>query len=1222
MDIATGSWFEYLNEEVRLDEGLRDIGLPEVIADAIEDAMPNASEKGKMWMGKQWKVARMYVQRSAESMVFSVVNSLIDELGDYRPPAKGLEGDVEMPASVRDQWEKLKFVIENVKGAVQDRPFGAWAKVFKKAAKNLSKQGIPSEKVDEITEMLSATLRSTYDVFHNNHEEVFAFLNDHPANYEEVKEFGTKSDAMMMADGAARRYFREKEDPANIIHIFDDGSYWYNLRVSNCPIEAARMAHCGSDSRGVMVSLRRPKEKRKAGSASYVTMTWNEDEGILYQIKGRENAAPPEKIWPRISWFVENMNVRQIFEQGEHSDDQENLRKMVDWLGEQNPDVTIPNNMKEMIDALQEELDEVLSQFEDMEYCWLEATATDPGDLDMNELNQPVIEYGAICTMEIPLGWEEFKFNPRSGVGYIPTRADGRTRAPNLKTIPPGDPSWGMSSEDTEFLEESGLHDLQTELPGEDKTINYEIKMMGPPFPVPYTHGDPEPEPIAHLKVEFRLRGDYGDGEASAFEWFADQVKSEFEDEYEALREAIRARLAKSGYATRTPWDKERQSLEDLGGELNPRNFQLFAPKSDLSQIEYWLKAPTGEVQIEASQKLTPDVFNYYPFSAGETGRGTGWAGRPDAPTSNRFLEYLMLPIAGANFQGYRNRRGLRPHKQTDKFESPDLNRTLGQELVALNHRAIRAAAQGQTELPFGDKYKRQPPPPLSLVDDIRLTIQQKGPITVTTPHTIGMSLTYEVRVGINSRSSAEEIEKVKGFMKFLDENVDMVREAAEEVILVTIIETLNDAAANHREKIDDGTYAKAYATMSHRRYAREAEVGTGDAEKGEMMTDWLTEKWDNMGGIERYIATDLLRQLANRDLALYQTDIEMEDPNNIGMPIHAPWWRLEVRNEMRLRGVPDMMINKYQEPVTGAPRHVLRIEDPPPGPAEESPEEPLVPRERLYPAAGDWRRGPVNESAEEQIERVERLLSEKDPTYDLRLYKVQVHCGINNDLGGEAQEVQTEIRGIAGVTTVRSIGETVRETPQQTFVTMEVKFELLGRLGRVRFRDEVLIPGLMKIKGLKILRISPIHRTNIKGSIRTVRESFGNSGPTGFFPQEPMLQKMNTPRSGLEDALADWVEGSVMAYDVAVNTMDMRYHVMMPVKELLPYISREFRAPMDAFDGMYQHFIANGAEAPVFVALGKNGRIKITGNEDIVWFAKRSGLEEVPVFLSYQNQA
>ena len=107
MDIATGSWFEYLNEEVRLDEGLRDIGLPEAIADAIEDAMPNASEKGKMWMGKQWKVARVHLAGVAESMAFNVVNNLIDELGEYRPPVKGLEGDVEVPASVRDQWERV-----------------------------------------------------------------------------------------------------------------------------------------------------------------------------------------------------------------------------------------------------------------------------------------------------------------------------------------------------------------------------------------------------------------------------------------------------------------------------------------------------------------------------------------------------------------------------------------------------------------------------------------------------------------------------------------------------------------------------------------------------------------------------------------------------------------------------------------------------------------------------------------------------------------------------------------------------------------------------------------------------------------------------------------------------------------------------------------------------------------------------------------------------------
>ena len=74
-------------------------------------------------------------------------------------------------------------------------------------------------------------------------------------------------------------------------------------------------------------------------------------------------------------------------------------------------------------------------------------------------------------------------------------------------------------------------------------------------------------------------------------------------------------------------------------------------------------------------------------------------------------------------------------------------------------------------------------------------------------------------------------------------------------------------------------------------------------------------------------------------------------------------------------------------------------------------------------------------------------------------------------------------------------------------------------------------------------------------------------------------------------------------------------------MEELEPYLpNKEFRAPRDAFDGMYQNFIKNGALAPVYVAIGKNG-IKISGNEDLIWYAKKAGLEELPVFLSYQIQ-
>jgi len=271
-----------------------------------------------------------------------------------------------------------------------------------------------------------------------------------------------------------------------------------------------------------------------------------------------------------------------------------------------------------------------------------------------------------------------------------------------------------------------------------------------------------------------------------------------------------------------------------------------------------------------------------------------------------------------------------------------------------------------------------------------------------------------------------------------------------------------------------------------------------------------------------------------------------------------------------------------------------------------------------------------LSESVEEQIDRIDRLLKEKDDTYDLRLYSIKVDVSITKNVGGEIQETQTEIRGIEGVTTVRTVGDTTDIGTSQVG-TYEIKFELLGSLGRVKYRDEILIPGMMRVKGLRILRLSPIHRTNTRGTIRTVRESLlkedggisnfgGVAGNLGAL-RKSYFKTNVTPRETIDSILDDWVEGSVQVYDSPTDTSDMRYHVMMPVEELLPLISREFRAPKDAFDGLYQSFIANGADAPVYVALGKNGRAKVTGNEDLIWFAKKSGLEELPVFFSYQRQ-
>jgi hypothetical protein len=192
--------------------------------------------------------------------------------------------------------------------------------------------------------------------------------------------------------------------------------------------------------------------------------------------------------------------------------------------------------------------------------------------------------------------------------------------------------------------------------------------------------------------------------------------------------------------------------------------------------------------------------------------------------------------------------------------------------------------------------------------------------------------------------------------------------------------------------------------------------------------------------------------------------------------------------------------------------------------------------------------------------------------------------------------------------------------------------------VSRVKYRDEVLIPGMMRIKGLRILRVSAMHRTNKRGTIRTVRETMENAiNEAGFGGMAGALgsvrtqntRTMRTPRVALDDIAADWAEGGVISHDAPMDSTNMRYHVMMPVSELWDICGRSetkgsspvFRAPKDGFDGMYQNFIKNGANAPVYIAIGKNGRVKITGNEDLIWYAKESGLQELPVFLSYQRQ-
>jgi hypothetical protein len=350
----------------------------------------------------------------------------------------------------------------------------------------------------------------------------------------------------------------------------------------------------------------------------------------------------------------------------------------------------------------------------------------------------------------------------------------------------------------------------------------------------------------------------------------------------------------------------------------------------------------------------------------------------------------------------------------------------------------------------------------------------------------------------------------------------------------------------------------------------------------------WLRDNWEQMDLLERFVANSVyIKPMMDRTFRIHgmagAIDVDTGKPRN---------WDEYVQKERVRRGVG--LASQEEAPV--------------------------------WPAVGST--PPVNESIEEQIERIDALLNEKASPIDLRIYRTRIGCAIDASTAGAEMEIETQIRGIDGITTVRSLVDSKRPlSATSDYVTYEVKFELMGASSRTEYREGVLFPGFRRIPGVNIIDWSSIHRTNVRGTVRTVREDkmlkeYGMGGPVGLSAMRRASGARATPTPQLDALISDWAEGGVQLYDTPTNFADMSSHVMMPVEELLPLRSARYRGDMNDFRGRYQNFIREGPSAPVFLAIGQNGRAKITGNEDLIWFAQKAGLEELPVFISYQKQA
>jgi len=1208
MSYATDKWFNYLRNDV-LTEGVRDIGLPEVVIDRIESTLPDVSEKTKTWMGHQWKdtsannlnhftgMVRLTNREGVDPegrAVSDFMVRLLNILTDYS--SKGEPGWKELsPEEAEENAKKVRYVLTNLagpEGIVAKKPFGAWKRGFDKALKNLSKLGVHSEIVGKVKTQLYALFTQTFEMFYRQYSDVFQLLNLDPTNFEYIK-----SDTIDEAGRTAVEYLEQREDPDQILHTFDDGSYWYDLQTSNCSIEAERMAHCGdADYNNTMISLRK-KGKRQKHSKSYVTVEYGNHSDTIYQIKGRANSVPPEETWPHIAWLVDNLGVDSIAESGEHSS--EYFDELLDYL-RSHTNATIDGGFEARQEAMQEELDEILRAHDGNEGydVWAEVYDEDIGE------GQVYYSGGGSMSLQINLGWPAMKSVEGE---YVPMDLEGNELS-DIERIPT-DNNWTAAND---FLAEAGIKDWGYELPGEEEEFEYRVEMLEGHDPA-WEMGDDDPPRTAHITIEVQTRQETSD-DASAFDYFASEMEGHAE-EISATQQKLRTKMVEEGFAVKNAFDAGRTEIGELEGEL--QNWQVY---NEGGEIEFWFNPEVNDeggryTIIPSGVEFPVEVFYYTD---------------PSFRDVRKQFQYVW-PHA----------RGSHAGMGKVNFSGDKLNQMMAQQLGAQDAMGQRAQQKGQTQLDFGPEYAWQPTP-LELARDMEFIVIPQVNYFSDSQGISDVTISYRLTLRVDPNDNAEEIGKTINMVKYLNKNPEQVQEAAHEIIQFSVEPTLEKAETMKKDMLD-GSLATTLIRAINRRYGQQAHDGNNEAEKVTLLASWAQKNWGDMTAVERTaVINTYLYPASQGALNLHILDLtDMDNLSHIdqlGMPAG---WESDVREELRYRGAGQMVRNNYKW-AGGAMAQDVEINEP----------------EDLSEELAPWIETPERYE-ENQLGRVEKLLEKlRDPTHDLRIYNVRVGCNLIDRVGGTDAEIAAEIRGIDGVTTVRPIADSKREiTPTETYVLFDIKFELVGSQSRVEYREAILIPQMRLIDGIKIINWSAIHKTNIQGTVRTVREAAQNLSEYGFGANtgasfggvaknlgsvrfNPSAARP-TPTPTLDVIVQDWAEGGVQAYDFPTNTNDMRYHTMMPVSELWHHRSGYSRHPKDIFDVKYGHFnavyqrlkdqledpkayhefIKDGAHGPVYVAIGKNGRVKITGNEDLVWFAKKAGLEELPVFLSYQRQ-
>ena len=305
-----------LIEEDLLVEDIKNLGLPPIIVTRILEEFSGSSFDSKK---AQDIVGRMYKERSKQNVNF--LSTAIDKIQDEIEASSEDIGGV--PNEFTEKFNKIvKFnVMDKMREGVPIALAFKETKGLEKSLAKAAKKTLSGDLQEDALKAIESNFNERYlkqftSLFQNQAgAKILNYLKKHPTNWKELAKLDF-NEAMDYVEEVSLT----EEDEKDIVHKYKDGYYWINLGEGACELEGKRMGHCGRDERGNLVSLRtRPKGSK--ASKSHVTLTYNEYEDRLYQIKGRENNAPDSEYWPYIKDFIDRFGVDEVAEDGEHSND-------------------------------------------------------------------------------------------------------------------------------------------------------------------------------------------------------------------------------------------------------------------------------------------------------------------------------------------------------------------------------------------------------------------------------------------------------------------------------------------------------------------------------------------------------------------------------------------------------------------------------------------------------------------------------------------------------------------------------------------------------------------------------------------------------------------------------------------------------------------------------------------------------------------------------------